>query len=53
MKPYDNNYIYDKVKEYNDSISEGRIGNFEIIKKSNNNNILRKKNSENITAIKI
>ncbi|MDU5106274.1 MULTISPECIES: hypothetical protein [unclassified Clostridium] len=40
MKPYDNNYIYDKVKEYNDSISEGRIGNFEIIKKSNNSDFI-------------
>ena len=36
MKPYDNNYINDKVKEYNDSISEERVGSFEIIKKSNN-----------------
>lgn len=36
MKPYDNNYIQKKVKEYNDSISIGRIGNFEIKKKNNN-----------------
>ncbi len=40
MKPYDNNYIYDKVKEYNDSISQGRVGNFEIIKKNNNSDFI-------------
>ena len=35
MKPYDKNYINEKVSEYNNFISEGRVGSFEI-KKMNN-----------------
>ncbi|GAA0084146.1 hypothetical protein UT300007_05850 [Clostridium sp. CTA-7] len=30
MKPYDKTYIIDKIKEYNNAISLGKIGNFEI-----------------------
>lgn len=36
MKPYDELYLKEKIQEYNNLISLGRIGNFEI-KKMNNN----------------
>lgn len=36
MKPYDKNYLNEKINEYNDFISIGRVGSFEI-KKINNN----------------
>ncbi|MDQ0150840.1 hypothetical protein ACFO6R_11915 [Eubacterium multiforme] len=32
MKPYDKNFILEKITEYNDKIKDGKIGNHEIIK---------------------
>lgn len=32
MKPYDRNFVLQKIKEYNEKIHEGRVNNHEIIK---------------------
>ncbi|MBM7833112.1 hypothetical protein [Clostridium sardiniense] len=32
MKPYDRNFVLEKIKEYNEKIHEGRINNHEIIR---------------------
>lgn len=32
MKPYDRNFVLEKIKEYNEKIHEGRVNNHEIIK---------------------
>lgn len=58
MKPYDNNYINEKVKEYNNSISVGKVGNFEIKNKSNNSDYIdgymyRKKGRVNTKIIEL
>lgn len=40
MKPYVEDFIADKMKEYNKKISQGSFGNYEIVKKEENNNII-------------
>lgn len=32
MKPYDRNFVLEKIKEYNEKIHEGRVNNHEIIR---------------------
>lgn len=58
MKPYDNKYIHEKVKEYNSSISEGKIGKFEIKNKNNNSDYIdgymyRKKGKINLNILEL
>ena len=40
MKPYVEDFIADKMKEYNKKISQGSFGNYKIVKKEENNNII-------------
>ena len=42
MKPYVEDFIADKMKEYNKKISQGSFGNYKIVKKEENNNTLEK-----------
>ncbi|MCI6188878.1 MAG: hypothetical protein MSA89_11035 [Clostridium sp.] len=40
MKPYVEEFIVDKMKEYNKKISQGSFGSYKIVKKEENNNII-------------
>lgn len=40
MKPYVEDFVADKMKEYNRKISQGSFGNYKIVKKEENNNII-------------
>ena len=40
MKPYIEDFVADKMKEYNRKISQGSFGNYKIVKKEENNNII-------------
>lgn len=40
MKPYVENFILDKMKEYNKKISQGNSGSYKIVKKECNDNII-------------
>ena len=40
MKPYDINYVKEKINEYNDYISINKVGSFEIKKEKNNNDYI-------------
>lgn len=58
LKPYDNKYIHEKIKEYNASISEGKIGKFEIKNKNNNSDYIdgymyRKKGKINSNVLEL
>ena len=37
MKPYVEDFVADKMKEYNRKISQGSFGNYKIVKKEENN----------------
>ncbi|WP_066891968.1 hypothetical protein [Clostridium nigeriense] len=58
MKPYDEIYVKKKIEEYNNLISLGRIGNFEIKKVNNNSEYIdgymyRKKGKINTSVIEL
>ena len=40
MKPYVEDFIIGKMKEYNKKISQGSFGNYKIVKKECNDNII-------------
>lgn len=58
MKPYDKKYIAEKINEYNNLISIGRIGSFEIKKMNNNSEYIdgymyRKKGRINFNVLEL
>lgn len=58
MKPYDKSYLNEKINEYNNLISLGRIGNFEIKKINNNSEYIdgymyRKKDRINLNVLEL
>ncbi|MGG7143015.1 hypothetical protein ACQPVP_06075 [Clostridium nigeriense] len=58
MKPYDKNYLNEKINEYNNLISLGRVGNFEIKKLNNNSEYIdgymyRKKDRINLNVLEL
>ena len=57
MKPYVEDFIIGKMKEYNKKISQGSFGNYKIVKKEYNDNIIdgylykRKGNKESVIEL--
>lgn len=58
LKPYDRSYLVEKINEYNNLISLGRVGNFEIKKMNNNSEYIdgymyRKKGKINFNVLEL
>jgi hypothetical protein len=58
LKPYDKSYLNEKINEYNNLISLGRVGNFEIKKINNNSEYIdgymyRKKDRINLNVLEL